>query len=420
MTRIERTRKGAMGDHFEVLLAVGFDVVGAGRLPRVLCKAGCRVSLVSPPGLAVSNSRFVHKHIRAGSRGALVDLLRDHMARHGDNYDLVIIADEPLLNELANQEEKSWLQGWFPVSTEPDYLSLVTSKLAFQEGAARASLPVPRFRTGRTFEKILEGTEEIGFPVVLKNGFGYNGDTVRIAPTVDRLKHAFEDLAEGSSLLVQEFVDGTVGTSETLFDHGVPVCWSSFSSIRSWPGKFNASCIRGAVVHEAIEPLVFGVGELTSFHGLCGVDWIRETGTGKIYLLEFNPRPGPGYHIAPPAGVDFSYGIRTMLRHQPVVQRPAAVSGRAATIHMFPQAMYLAIDERSLPMMLRTVPDIPLDDLGLTRAYFRRLFTHYVPIRLRNMARSLVLGSRHLSSVFKGRASGAVEDEGSRRRVGLK
>ena len=47
----------------EVLLIAGIDAIGLARFPYLLHNAGCRVTLLSPPNLAVNRSRYVDRHL---------------------------------------------------------------------------------------------------------------------------------------------------------------------------------------------------------------------------------------------------------------------------------------------------------------------------------------------------------------------
>src|SRR5262249_35827392 len=290
-----------------------------------------------PPGFAVNRSRFVDRHYEVSSRQTVAEALRDHLAAQTQAYDWVVIGEEPSLNELLERAGEIWLDGWFPVNRSPDSLRLITSKLALTEAAHGAGLAAPFSRTCGSQAEAEAAAELIGFPLVLKRHSGFNGEWVRVARDMESLRENFADLSDGRDLIVQQFVDGKVGMTEVLFDHGKPVCWTSSYRLLSWPGPLNASCVRQFMFHNDVERMLVVLGTLTGYHGLAGVDWIHERSTNRLQFIEFNARPTPGYHTAA-GGVSFSESIREMLGGSSIVRRPKVVNGSGPVVHMFPQS----------------------------------------------------------------------------------
>src|SRR5258708_36124794 len=64
----------------EVLLVVGFDATGPARLPRLLSEAGCRGSLLPPPGCAVNRSGFVDRRYEAPTQQTVAEAPRHPLA----------------------------------------------------------------------------------------------------------------------------------------------------------------------------------------------------------------------------------------------------------------------------------------------------------------------------------------------------
>jgi predicted ATP-grasp superfamily ATP-dependent carboligase len=373
---------------FEVIIAVGFDVTGIARLPRVLHDAGCRVTLLAPPGLAVQQSRFVDAYIAAPPRMKdFVEALKTHMSGHRPGYEWLIIGDELLLGEIAKHKSESWVEAWFPVDVRTNATELITSKFAFLSAAATANLNVPRLEYCRGIDDGKVLANEIGYPVVLKAEQGFNGAGVRVVPRPSDFEKEYNDLHPGGELAIQKYVTGPVGLTEVLFNCGEPVCWVSSYKRASWPHPNAASCAREVMDHRDIEAIVRGVGKLTGFDGLGGIDWVHDPNTDSLSLIEFNPRPTPGYYLGETAGVSFAAGIESTLSNKPVNKVSQKENRRSKVIHMFPQSTYLAIDRRDLRMLARSLADIPWSDPKLALAYSRRVLTHYLPAGLRQLAK---------------------------------
>jgi phosphoribosylamine-glycine ligase len=229
---------------FEVLLVVGIDAIGIARFPRLLHDAGCRVTLLAPPGLAVARSRYVASHVATAARPeALAGQLEAFLAER--NFHHIIIGDEPTLMAVARHRGEAWLDGWFPVDHRSDAVEVILSKSVFQQAAGAAGLTIPKSEICTGFAEVEAAVRAMGYPVMLKSPCGCSGSGVRKVAGEAELKAAFELLDEGNGvMLVQQFVDGRVGSCDVLFDRGVPVCWQSWYSRLCWPTPLASSCAR--------------------------------------------------------------------------------------------------------------------------------------------------------------------------------
>ncbi len=366
-------------DRFSALLIVRLDLLGVAGLPRLLHAAGCEVTLFAPARVAVAHSRFLRRHLVASpSSEALIEELAAHLATHRREYDWIILGDETLLQEIAEKKRGSWLADWFPVDYQSRSVELITSKFDFLQAAADAGLPVPRFRFCRTAEEARRLADEFGFPLILKQPTSMAGSGVRKVWGHGDLALQFAQISGGESVMVQQCALGRRGQTEVLFDRGRPVCWESSYTVRSWPTELAASCVRELMTHPGIEPMLQGIGELTGFHGLGGVDWMHDPETGALSLIEFNARPTPGCYSMQM----FADSVRESLAGVAVVHRPSS-SLAGLKIHMFPQSVYQAIDDRNPGMLLRACANLPFSDPGLLLALFQRVIGHYVPPRAR-------------------------------------
>jgi predicted ATP-grasp superfamily ATP-dependent carboligase len=387
---------------FDVLLVVRLDLVEASRLPQTLHRAGCRVTLFAPAGLAIGRSRFVDRHVQAPAASqALIGQLQSHLEEHRSEYQWVIIGDESLVHDLTRHKGEAWLDEWFPVDHHSTAVDLITSKFDFLRAASEAGLKVPSFEICHTLTEAEQAAKKFGYPVILNLSKGLAEPGVRVVRSREDLTLQFEEIAVGQTVAVQRFVTGALGTTEILFDHGKPVCWASYYNLQCWPTNLSASCVREVMDNRNVEPLITRIGALTGFHGLCGIDWIHGSITDSLSLIEFNPRPTPVSHTGHLAGVSFSAAIRAMLAGAPSVQHSereaweewaeqVEQTARARKIFMFPQSIYRAVDDLDLLMLMRLCPDLPWGDPLLLAAHLRRVCSHYLPLRFRRWAKDLL------------------------------
>ncbi|MFI3190107.1 MAG: ATP-grasp domain-containing protein [Methylococcales bacterium] len=304
---------------YEVLLvASGLDSIGLARFPYLLYKAGCRVTLLSPRGLAVKRSRFVACHLPTSNEPeAIVLHLKEVLSTQSPPFTQVIIGDELILVELAKYHGEAWLDNCFPVDHRTKAVEIILSKHTFYHEMVNAGLYMPYSKICQGRIEVEEAVKRASYPIMLKSAQGCAGWAVRKVCNPSEFESAYADLAATNEpLLIQHFCEGELGATDVLFNHGVPVCWQSSYIRQSWPTSISASSARVMMQHPDIEHIISEVGRITGFHGFASVDWIQETSSNRLCLLEINPRPIPTYHLDRYSGVSFSRSFNQLLSGQ--------------------------------------------------------------------------------------------------------
>ena len=86
----------------------------------------------------------------------------------------------------------------------------------------------------------------------------------------------------------------------------------------------------------ALDQVIDRIGELSSYHGLAGIDWVQDAATGAFFVLEISPTPDGGYALTDDAERIFAAAIRAMLTGDPAY-RPVSVKARPGWIPLFPE-----------------------------------------------------------------------------------
>lgn len=366
-----------------VLLLAAIDSVGIARVPQLLARSGYQVSLLAPVKLAAHRSKFVYSHWMAEhSPAGVVAAAREHLCC-GSHYDWVIFGDEPTLWAAVDEPERS-LRDHFPFPL--DKLPVLSSKIAFLAAAAAARLPLPRCEEGCDSRAVWTIAGRIGYPLLIKPERGLAGSGLLFVSDEGDLRTQLAARELPAPYVVQEAIPGDPGSTSVLYDHGRPVCWVSYLMRNTWPNRFASASLAEIYDHPDVETLVQGAGEITGFHGLAGIDWMRDQRTNRLLLLELNPRPTPTYHLGVHAGVDFAQALAALRAGRAAIQRPSA---SAAEIALFPQNLYRAVDMRSPREFFRSFHDVPRNDPRLVLSYLRRFLTHYFPASLRRTTHSL-------------------------------
>jgi hypothetical protein len=188
--------------------------------------------------------------------------------------------------------------------------------------------------------------------------------------------------------MLQRFINGPIGTCPILYDHGEPVCWFSAYTRDHWPTRFAASSAVEIVHRPELREQLAAIGTATGFHGLAGVDWVEDPQTGKVYVIELNPRPTPATYLGPVAGVDFTRALAEWLNGEVGEQNPDPnAAGHFA--RMFPQSLYYAVDNRRYGTIPGVLGDAPWREPALVAAHLRRVVSHFLPAPVRALGRKL-------------------------------
>ena len=360
---------------------MGIDALGLARLPYLLHKAGCRVTLLAPARFTVTRSCHVCSHLPTTVEpNARALHLKEVLSAQHPPFAMVIIGDEPTLIAVAEYRGEAWLDGWFPVDHRTPAVDEILSKIAFHQAVVSAGLPMPYSKLCQGWVEVQAAVERAGYPVMLKAAQGLSGSGVHKVLDSGELEPAYADLAQTDKpLLVQHFFEGALGSTDVLFDHGVPVCWQSSYSLQCWPTSLASSSAREMMEHPDIEHLLSKVGQITGFHGFAGVDWIHEKSSDHICLLELNPRPTPAYHLDQYSGVSFSRSLNQLLSGRCNITPPKPIFQPRPLVRLFPQSLYWAFSNRDWRSFIMCWNDATWDDPRLLLSSLRRVLTHFVP-----------------------------------------
>jgi hypothetical protein len=293
--------------------------------------------------------------------GGLTELnLRERLRTH--RYRWVCVGDENAVADLAGQPDPGWLRGWFPVDPTEDKLELILSKAAFTTAAETAGIPIPPSAACRSIGEGTAAAAGMGYPVMLKAARGYAGNGVVKADDPNGLARGFDRLRDRVPVVVQRWVEGRVGATQVLIDHGRPACCaSSYKKLACYPKPFGPNTARQPMVHPAMEAALSAIGRRSGFHGICGVDWIHRASDGALLVLEFNPRPAPVIHLGPHSGVCFSAALADMLAGRPATRPTNDVGPRR--VFLFPQHPVRCIEKRCWRDLVHWIPTVSHTDL---------------------------------------------------------
>lgn len=292
-----------------VLLIEGSYWRGAARLAEILGKLGCRIEALTHWDSFVSRSRYVAQRHRLPRDPAQIPQ-RVRNLLNSRSYDYVFVMDEPTLIRLASEENLHFPQPVFPVPARKESLQRILFKTEFCQACLQAGISIPQTRTCTNVSELIQHAEEIGYPVILKPDGAFSGNGIQLFTNARELREATHSFPISFSCVLQQFIQGQVGSSSALFHHGRLIAWMASYKEMVHPEPYGPSCLRIIAEHPDLPSIMEKLGQITKFHGFAGADWIKETSSNRIHVLEFNPRATPDLPMARFFGVDLGEAWR--------------------------------------------------------------------------------------------------------------
>jgi predicted ATP-grasp superfamily ATP-dependent carboligase len=184
-------------------------------------------------------------------------------------------------------------------------LARVVNKTSLYQAAQAAGVPIIPSLATPTLEELIEWSRSNEGPYILKpsyEGIGsckLHGKNLVVEGREQLLSHVRTHGAE--SLVIQRMIrggDGNIFDCYGLCDReGRVVCLTSHQRIRQYPPDLGATSMGEipAPLPSAAEQFLFAATERLfkglRFHGIFGIEWLRDEKTGAFYLIDFNARP---------------------------------------------------------------------------------------------------------------------------------
>ncbi len=277
------------------------------RLLPILRDAGCAIDVLCLRGDVIAASRYVDTVIEEGSDDALLDRLATLVRQKEHPWRAVIVTHESLTRRLISRADSDFLKWWQPGALDKTVRAFLLSKLGLEAAGKNSDLPIPPSRVCMKREEILAFGSDTGWPVVIKPPLGNSGEGITIVGSSDALK----SLQRGFQfpVLAQRFIRGREGVVEAVCSQGLVLACLASEIIKRRKGRFGPATARLFAAMPELHPLVEEVARYTRFEGFCGFDWIQDEQSGRYYLIEFNPRPPPGFRFGRFCGVDFGRAV---------------------------------------------------------------------------------------------------------------
>ncbi|HXE46967.1 MAG TPA: ATP-grasp domain-containing protein [Ramlibacter sp.] len=201
---------------------------------------------------------------------------------------------------LVNRVRSKLALPSIPVPDLPT-LEMLDDKWRFYEFCVANAIPVPATRyVGAKADLDFGALEaEFGLPFVVKPTNWSGSIGVQIVRDRGDVEEKIRDNASYrfGSLIAQRYVDGVDMGINVLSLHG-RLCAFSIQSVVNWP-------LIEFVPNAAMEDIAAKICHDSGYHGVMNVDVRLEEGTGKVFLMEANPRFWATLAAAAACGLNF-------------------------------------------------------------------------------------------------------------------
>jgi Carbamoyl-phosphate synthase L chain, ATP binding domain len=382
-----------------VLVAATSRWFPAARLTMALAKAGCVVEAVCPPRHPLCKTSAVR---RTHTYRGLAPLMSLASAIGAARPDLIIPGDDLSTRHLHHLYRRDRGRGPKGDQTcaliersfgSPESFPIVYERSAFLQLAREEGIRVPQAGVIANLEELRQWTARLGFPVVLKADGTSGGDGVKIVQTLEEAERAFQSLKappllaraakralmdrdktliwpsllrRRSVVSAHSFIDGHEATSTVACWKGTVLAGLHFAVVNKSSSSGPATVMRwidNADMRAAVEKIV----RRLHLSGLHGFDFMIETQTGNVYLIEINPRTTQVGHLTLGPGRDLPAAVYAALSGN-AVQSAAKVTEND-TIALFPQEW---MRDPASPFLSSGYHDVPWEEPELIRACVRR------------------------------------------------
>ncbi|HLY40596.1 MAG TPA: ATP-grasp domain-containing protein [Terracidiphilus sp.] len=334
----------------KILLADTNWWANSARLAIGLAEVGCEVSAICrTPNHPLLKTRAVHRVFPyeafapvSALRAAIEELQPDLIVPACDRSVVhlhELYADAQVQGE-AGQKMRALIERSLG---EPASYSVVSSRYMLLSVAEESGVRVPRTRLVTRHAALDEWRRKEAFPWVLKADRTWGGNGVRIVRSEEEAEQSLQQLAQMSRFTraVKRLIinrdpfwlrDWRVGSARGIIAQAYVAGKPSNCTTVCWKGKVLAAIAvqvvrsEGASGPASIVRIVEG-GEMLdaarriaarlNLSGFAGFDFVEETGTGKAYLIEMNPRIAPPCHLRLRNGRDLPGSLWAQLAERP-------------------------------------------------------------------------------------------------------
>lgn len=370
-----------------LLVSTATQWLGTSRMPRAFASAGFAVTLLAPRDSLAAKSRFVSRVAYLSPTATPIEWLL-LLVRTIDSVapDMLVPCDEMAVRLLFNlvlapptglapKLQAGLIELISRSLGDPRHYAASIDKTLLPTVAAELGVPMPPCAVARGVEDAIEHAAALGYPVVVKQRFGFAGQGVAVASSRDDLAAAVTTLLRPDQLdlgerlpprlLVQAYIVGPHHSQALVAQRGEPLAsfaWERF--VATMPVKGQTSVVRFVRSPATLansETLARGLG----ISGFFNVQFVIDEATGIPHLLEINRRVVTHMHLGERVGRNLPRALMRALEGLPAEAPTAVADAAGGKVVVFPREW---LRDRHSRHLVELPVDAPWDDPALLAA----------------------------------------------------
>jgi predicted ATP-grasp superfamily ATP-dependent carboligase len=184
------------------------------------------------------------------------------------------------------------------------------SKIGLMNSCLKFGIKIPKSVVS-VQKGCISDARQIGYPLLVKSDYGHSGTGVIKCTSEAELILATGAFENDEKFLIQEYIDGDIINTESLFKNGKLLGYAYSKTIETITDEFGVSAVRAYHVFPEITPVLEKIGRVIGVNGFVNMTFMRDRMTGEHFLIEADVRPQAWVPLARFAGVDFAEAIKS-------------------------------------------------------------------------------------------------------------
>lgn len=211
-------------------------------------------------------------------------------------------------------------------------ITLAHNKDAMRAYAEQANVRIPKTYAPDSLKDAFRFLEESDTPIVIKPAVGCNAHGQKIVLDPKKAVWEYGQLVkeyglEGRLPLIQQYIKGTLVSTVNLAVKGEVKGEVVFRALRTVPISGGTSSYRETITSPEAELFDARLIKHFNWTGFISFDYMEEETTGKLYLIDCNPRIAPGAILGFYAGVDLVSAFSELAQGKEIAALPRQKDG---------------------------------------------------------------------------------------------
>ena len=218
------------------------------------------------------------------------------------------------------------------VSMSFEEITYAHNKHAMAEYAKQAGVRTPHTETPESLQDAIRVLEELKSPVVIKPRIACNAHGQKIVDDPNNAVWEYGQIVKKYNLeeqlpLIQQYIKGSLISTVNLAVNGEVKGNVVFRALRTVPTSGGTSSYRITVNSPEAEEFDARLIKHFNWTGFISFDYMEDENTGKLYLIDCNPRIAPGVILANFAGVDLMGAFVDLVNGKEIHRLPRQKDG---------------------------------------------------------------------------------------------